>query len=545
MASRNGTLILNARRGLLRYGGAIGIALGLIHGVSGCNNYQFSNDPLGNLTIADIQLETFPAVLDFGQVSVNAGLSLQVTLRNRGERALRIDSLTIDRSSRFELEGETLFTLDPLSQRAVTIWYRPTGFEAASANLVIESSDPVLPRATVGLAGRCDPPRLDISPLVFDFGSLYVGCAISQPLYVRNLGGSTLSLSKLSLVSTSSELALDLDGASLPLEIPAMGEKQVMVTYSPLDARADSATLKISSNDPDRPTLEGEFGGVGVLTGLVRDVWNVSDNGKVDILFVVDNSGSMEDNQYTLTNNFDNFYRILKDLELDWQIGVVTTDNAALQGIVKIITPETPDVQQTFSDNALVGTSGSGTEMGLEFAYQALAEPMLSGQNRGFLRQDAGLRVIVLSDEEDQSPRSVDYYVSYLQSLKVTPGLVTLSAISGDVSGCSTQCGSADPASRYAAAVRSSDGVQASICDCDFINALEVLAEESVVFQDTFPLTQTPIESTIQVEVDSRISSDWHYDETLNSVVFNSELVTPQNGETVVVTYELNLTCGD
>lgn len=519
--------------------------VGLTFSQAGCNTYNFNQDPLANATVADVMIKTDPAVLDFGQVAVNASKVLSLSITNQSERALQIESIELDRPAHFELEGESAFTLDPLTSTTLRISYRPIGFEAASANLVINSSDPILPKVTVGLAGRCDPPRLDINPLVFSFGETWIGCGLEQPLYIKNLGGSPLNISRLALQTTSSELALDLGGEALPLQVAANTEREIMLRYTPLDETPDSATLILESDDPDKPQVKGSYAGQGRLGGLIRDEFNVADNGKVDILFVVDNSGSMEDNQTTLASNFDNFYFIIDDLALNWQIGVVTTDNAVLQGIENIITPDTADVRATFKENAMVGTGGSGSEQGLEFAYQALSEPIINAQNRGFLRPEAGLHVIILSDEEDQSPRTVDFYVSYFESLKLSPSLVKLSAITGNSGGCNSSCGSADAAPRYAAAVSATGGIQATICECNFISALEQLAEESVVIQDTYPLSQTPVISSIQVTVNDAISSDWHYDGNLNSVVFNSEQATPPNGANVVITYDLRLTCND
>ncbi len=49
----------------------------------------------------------------------------------------------------------------------------------------------------------------------------------------------------------------------------------------------------------------------------------------VDVLFVVDNSGSMEQEQTKLAANFATFIQYFIDLELDFQLAVVTTDFGA------------------------------------------------------------------------------------------------------------------------------------------------------------------------------------------------------------------------
>ncbi len=523
---------------------ATGLALG--PGSSCSDNLVLDETGPTGTSIFDVQIELSPPVLDFGHVEVGTEAVRTLTIINNGTRRLTIKDLAIDRESSFRIDPLEEDLVIPSGEKVqLEVRYLPARFEAAAANLVVLSDDPLLRETTVGLAGRCDPPRIDFSPQIYDFGVAYLGCAVEQPLYLSNLGDGPLHVFDLEFDSTSADLTIEVPDDTLPLDV-GPGEHVVLTArFEPLAEQEAAAELTISSNDPDAPTLVGTLTGRGEEAGLVTDITHVSDNGKVDILFVVDNSGSMGDNQETLARNFDNFYRIIEDLELDWQIGVVTTDNGVLQGPIKIITPETDDVRGTFSDNAMVGASGSGWERGLEFGYQALSEPLVSSQNAGFLRPSAGLRLIMMSDEPDQSSRSVDFYVSYFQNLKPNPSMVQINAITGGRNGCSTECGAADADTRYTDAVDATGGVWASICECDFIDVLEVLAEESQVYQDTFPLSQDPVPETIVVTVDGTASTDWHYESRYNAVIFNSPEVTPSNGATVTITYELALDCAD
>ncbi|WAS98790.1 vWA domain-containing protein [Nannocystis punicea] len=56
---------------------------------------------------------------------------------------------------------------------------------------------------------------------------------------------------------------------------------------------------------------------------------NVQLNKDVDILFVIDNSGSMADEQATLSKNFEAFIGVLerKDVDANYRIGITTTDS--------------------------------------------------------------------------------------------------------------------------------------------------------------------------------------------------------------------------
>ena len=160
------------------------------------------------------------------------------------------------------------------------------------------------------------------------------------------------------------------------------------------------------------------------------DIFYQLDASEVDILLVVDNSCSMEPYQQELAENFDNFLTYFIEGNVDYQIGVVTTsirdefyigngcesEVAAMEPgghLVdgQIITPETADADSIFNEIVNVGTCGDGSEMGLEAARMALEYAQDGTANSGFLRDEAFLSVIFVSDEQDVSPDPVNDYI--------------------------------------------------------------------------------------------------------------------------------------
>ena len=171
--------------------------------------------------------------------------------------------------------------------------------------------------------------------------------------------------------------------------------------------------------------------------------------GKVDILWVVDDSGSMDWAQDQLTSKFESFARKLTEARVDFRVAVTTTDvcdidwsngkpktnahcpelknpgnggqlisggtmiDGAMVGPpqgrflvdpttkLSVLTNATPNFASTFARVAKAGTSGSSYEHGLTAAKMAV-EKAIAGVNKNFLRSDAPLSVIVLSDEEDE-----------------------------------------------------------------------------------------------------------------------------------------------
>ncbi|MCA9704551.1 MAG: VWA domain-containing protein [Myxococcales bacterium] len=75
----------------------------------------------------------------------------------------------------------------------------------------------------------------------------------------------------------------------------------------------------------DHPLKEVEYEQIGVDD----TVFPLSVNKNVDILFVIDNSGSMGEEQATLAANFESFIEVLErpEVKANYRIGVTTTDN--------------------------------------------------------------------------------------------------------------------------------------------------------------------------------------------------------------------------
>jgi hypothetical protein len=175
---------------------------------------------------------------------------------------------------------------------------------------------------------------------------------------------------------------------------------------------------------------------------------------KMDILFVIDDSGSMGEEQGNLTQNFPQFIEVLDNYmaangsELDYRVAVTTTgrdldyviepepvpgfpivfppvpmsesgDNGVMRqecGMTKRwIDRDDGNVASTFSCVADVGTGGPSLEMPLYTTQLALGDRMEDGMNTGFLREDALLGVIILTDEDDCSRTDNNFTIGHDQ----------------------------------------------------------------------------------------------------------------------------------
>lgn len=258
---------------------------------------------------------------------------------------------------------------------------------------------------------------------------------------------------------------------------------------------------------------------------------------KVDILLVVDNSASMQPYQDALGENFAGFIRYFTEADVAYHIAVTSTtlapglpvgsfgcttedvldlvEDGEIAGPL-ILAPGTPNAEEKFADLVDVGTCGSGAEMGLHASYVALTDRILDGTNAGFLREDAALSVIYVSDEEDASPEPVWVYVNELRALKAMTGrdAVTLSALVAlTPSQCPDDLAPAVPGTRYVAAAEETGGIVADMCTEDFGNIVEELSLNASRLEDTFWLSSWPEAESIEVTIDEELvpCGDWSY----------------------------------
>ena len=265
------------------------------------------------------------------------------------------------------------------------------------------------------------------------------------------------------------------------------------------------------------------------------DSFTQESNTDLDVLFVVDNSCSMYEEQMALAVEFEYLLDAMVAEGIDYHVGVVTTDDPALQGANSVIDASLPDPLGAFAAATAVGTVGSGMERGLQYGLEALqmADAGIY-PNDGFLRDDAILHVVVVSDEDDQSTGTVTDYVADISSLKADPSMAFISGFTGQMTGCA----SAYMAPRYEQAIGLTGGVSESICSPGWDAAMEDIAGlGGASGMDSFVLSQVPIEASIRVYVNNaEQTTGWTFDPYANAVVFDPGHV-PYSGDDIEIEY--------
>jgi len=308
---------------------------------------------------------------------------------------------------------------------------------------------------------------------------------------------------------------------------------------------------------------------------------------KIDILWVIDNSGSMETSQQNVISNFNSFIQRFQTLNYDFNMAFISTDayldatdtggtykntycvafnkkcsvfrdgpgknaTASYHSGIPIINKLTSNITSVFNLNAAQGIQGYGDER----AFQSFKTALTNTSNTGFRRPDAYLAVIIVSDEDDFSHNamtpaletlsgnsyltdsrihSVASYVSWLDSYtNSTPGLknYSVSAITILDQACLDDLNttfSRRMGTRLGQIADQTGGTKASLCG-NFAQSLSLISDMVLSLTSSFKLDREPIPETIRVivngvAVQQDSANGWTYDPSNLTVNFHGSAI--------------------
>ncbi len=567
------------------------------------------------------ELATIPDTVNFGMVPRGSRRVSRGAIRNIGPGNCLIRSVSLQPppfgglgpfgeifSDAFSLEGvdpPAPLTLGPGEHFLIEAAYTPISFTAFSESLgdtgsvAVEAYDPVSGDEVecgsvalfsfaavdrlcgLNLQARSGVASLAAIPSSVDFGLVTRGCNSQEVLVnLYNTGSAPVTITDIGLESCTAEFRL----TGVPAEVSAGGLEvpsgsppiPLRVRYTPAGLFSSSCDLVITSDAGGDTRLVVPLTGEGTNLSEQTDHFEQITGRKADVLFVVDNSGSMSEEQTNLADNFSDFIDAAETWGTDFQIAVITTEAddeyrgrlpGEFVGDPRILIPSTPSLNSRFTDNALVGDGGDGSrEAGLDAAHLALSDPNISdvavcdsdcvapyacvpnadgsesrcgGYNRSFLRDDASLEIVFVSDEQDQSRGTVEFYVDFFQSIKGARNraLFHASAIVGPRGGCEGLGGSAEAGSDYLDVADATGGVSGSICDDNFSTHLANIGNRAFGLRVQFFLSRIADPATIEVtDPGGRDLTGWSFDELSNSIIFGEDSA-PTPGQEFDVTY--------
>jgi hypothetical protein len=463
--------------------------------------------------------------------------------------------------------------------------------------------DIALPAPGGGLGGTYSPnlkgtggiAKVSVLPDKVDFGKVTIGCwSRPQKICIYNTGSVALNVTDITLTGCTPEFKKK-NVPALPKAVSPAVPFCFEVAYAPQDEGPDECTMQVSSDDTTVTALSVALIGEGTYDTHQTDTFKQVSGQDVDVLFVIDDSGSMCDKQQRLTDNFASFIGLSTIWNNNFHIGVMSL-NVVIDAVAgklnrgnKNVTPRyvVPGTQAATQLKNLVNMGCDGgsdeQEAALQAGQAALSAPLTTdtgvsctgddackndknlcsdpktcpyyciegtcgGWNKGFMRQDAQLEIIILSDEEDQSSSTPAFYIDFFKNIKgyYNVNMMHVNTIVGidDGSGqgiCTASDGTVAQASpRYLEVAGQTGGKQGTICDPTFATVMNEIGAQAFGLKVQFYLSRLADPATVTVKVrGTACATGWTYDAVSNSVLFDeTNACMPQPGDEIVIDYE-------
>ncbi len=292
---------------------------------------------------------------------------------------------------------------------------------------------------------------------------------------------------------------------------------------------------------------------------------------QTDVLFVIDDSGSMSIHQENLAKHIQLLAGQALNVSNDFHIAVTNTffgnssqtfgkkkKEGQLFGDVRVIDPSTPNLVSAIQKNLLLGVDGSAEESIFRPVMTALSPEMITGENKDFYRQEASLSVVFLTDAREQSDVKAWAFADYLVDLKGDSSKVNMQAImvsSDDIKNNTCLGESAKNPLQLEEAVRLLNGEVFSLCSQQMAQDIETLAKNVFppfsgtfapgVALDFIEMVGRPEKGTIKVQFGHQTLIEdpalgWSYDSNKNHITFGPQIQwEPQAlNARIVITYK-------
>lgn len=505
--------------------------------VTGCSDQEFHAD---NDALAEgPEIEVDPALIDFGQLGRGDVATRTFTIHSVGATDLNVTDIRLgqDQGNYAVLAEATNFFLPPGTSTEIQVTFTPITDDEQIDLVVVESNAVNAPKASVDLVGRGAVPELEISPAEYDFGEVFIGCDSMVDVTLTNIGSDTLVLQDIQTEGTDITYEWD-------IELPAVLEpgefREMAVLFEPTDEQVFDGLITVTSNEP-LGEREGTQIGMGRFVNHWTENFEIPEDPPSDIMFVVDQSCSMDDDQDRLAANFSYFIQNLNSYTEDWQV-IVGNDSGGCNNAGAILRPTTTNYETRFQDAVRKGTDPyiDDPEKLLITADYGVNNTDPGQCNEGFMRDDAMLHVILVSDEREQS----NNWKGHTRSIVDKKGDIKRTKISAIAGPLPSGCNGNEAGTGYWEATEYTGGLFLSICETDWTAYMEDLARASAVIPDSFELANNPWEPSLEVYINGELIDPayWTWDESGNTVIFQ-EGHKPEAGDIITITYGENYSC--
>ncbi len=240
---------------------------------------------------------------------------------------------------------------------------------------------------------------------------------------------------------------------------------------------------------------------------------------KTDFVFVVDNTISMVEEQKALQDAAQGLFDAFQRAQLDFRLGVITTDSDILRGGGFVTTLD------DFRAAARVGLDGNTTELGIEFGLRAIRRARMATAPNLTLRDpmSTGLVVIFMSDEDNKSIRP-NMFGSYITDYRME-NAVAFSIVGPKPTGCiRVGRGEAQPGDQYIDLANATGGSSGSICNPNLTEVIEEVVIGALGASSRTPMERRPISGSLSARttmpLERNRTNGFDYEPAGNSLLF-------------------------
>lgn len=211
-----------------------------------------------------------PGSHNYGDVIEGTSSEQIFTVHNLGTADLHVSLVNLagpDSSEFVIISGASGFTVSPADSDTVRVRFAPTAAAAKTTSLQVVSDDPDSSIFEISLlaTGIPIPPEPDIAvaPATHTYGDVILGGSLSQVFEVYNEGTLSLNVSGVVLSGTNTgDFGINSGGSAFVL---APGDTHTIdVSFLPLSLGSKSASLQLSSDDPDESLVSVVLSGNGI-----------------------------------------------------------------------------------------------------------------------------------------------------------------------------------------------------------------------------------------------------------------------------------------
>ena len=222
-------------------------------------------------------LSSGTSTTNFGVIPVHEAAGITYNIQNNGAAPLILQNIgdTGSNASEFIVGVPTTGTLAPGSSAAVTVTFTPAGSGMRIANFAIASNDPIsglIPVALIGTGVASGNPSIAVEEPAgtylsnglnaTPFGGVFLNSSNTIQYAIANQGIGALGNISLNITGN--------DASDFSFNGPEQGSVTsgnstgFSVTFTPTAVGPRSATLHITSNDPNQPSFTVALSGAGL-----------------------------------------------------------------------------------------------------------------------------------------------------------------------------------------------------------------------------------------------------------------------------------------